>query len=79
MNYMRRLTNVKEIIRENALTGTAIQYCLHNETVAAVIPGASSIQQLQENVQSSKQTQLTTAEYTQLQQIVKCDTYALHR
>ena len=73
------LTNVKEIIRENALTGTAIQYCLHNETVAAVIPGASSIQQLQENVQSSKQTQLTTAEYTQLQQIVKCDTYALHR
>ncbi|PHB11488.1 aldo/keto reductase, partial [Bacillus pseudomycoides] len=62
-----------------SLTGTAIQYCLHNETVAAVIPGASSIQQLQENVQASKQTQLTTAQYIQLQQIAKCDTYALHR
>ena len=73
------LANVKEIIGENSLTGTAIQYCLHNETVAAVIPGASSIGQLRENVQASKQTQLTTAEYTQLQQIVKCDTYALHR
>ncbi|PFJ05621.1 oxidoreductase [Bacillus cereus] len=73
------LTSVKEITQESSLTGTAIQYCLHNETVAAVIPGASSIQQLQENVQASKQTQLTTAAYIQLQQIAKCDTYALHR
>ncbi|MFS8353429.1 aldo/keto reductase [Bacillus cereus] len=73
------LASVKEITQESSLTGTAIQYCLHNETVAAVIPGASSIQQLQENVQASKQTQLTTAEYIQLQQIAKCDTYALHR
>ncbi|MGZ7150890.1 aldo/keto reductase [Bacillus sp. BC08] len=73
------LASVKEITQGSSLTGTAIQYCLHNETVAAVIPGASSIQQLQENVQASKQTQLTTAEYVQLQQIAKCDTYALHR
>ncbi|EJQ14223.1 hypothetical protein IE3_01461 [Bacillus cereus BAG3X2-1] len=73
------LASVKEITQESSLTGTAIQYCLHNETVAAVIPGASSIQQLQENVQASKQTQLTTAAYIQLQQIAKCDTYALHR
>ena len=73
------LASVKELIGESSLTGTAIQYCLHNETVAAVIPGASSIGQLRENVQASKQTQLTTAEYTQLQQIVKCDTYALYR
>ncbi|MFJ5572799.1 aldo/keto reductase [Bacillus anthracis] len=73
------LANVKELIVESSLTGTAIQYCLHNDTVAAVIPGASSIQQLRENVQACKQTQLTTEEYIQLQQIAKCDTYALHR
>lgn len=34
------LANVKELIVESSLTGTAIQYCLHNDTVAAVIPGA---------------------------------------
>ncbi|MES5956561.1 aldo/keto reductase [Bacillus fungorum] len=73
------LANVKEIIRERSLTGTAIQYCLHNDTVAAVIPGASSVQQLQENIQASKQTPLTKEEYIQLQQIAKYDTYALHR
>ncbi|MED0961518.1 aldo/keto reductase [Bacillus paramycoides] len=73
------LASVKEIIGGNSLTGTAIQYCLHNETVASVIPGASSIQQLQENVHAGKQTPLTEEEYTQLQQIVKFDTYALHR
>ncbi|PFM65932.1 oxidoreductase [Bacillus cereus] len=73
------LASVKEIIGGNSLTGTAIQYCLHNETVASVIPGASSIQQLQENVHAGKQTPLTEEEYTQLQRIVKFDTYALHR
>ncbi|MBE5104080.1 aldo/keto reductase [Bacillus thuringiensis] len=73
------LGNVKEVIGENSLTGTAIQYCLHSETVAAVIPGASSIQQLQANVQASQQSPLTKEKYVQLQKIVKYDTYALHR
>ncbi|MEK4735959.1 MULTISPECIES: aldo/keto reductase [Bacillus] len=73
------LTSVKEITQESSLTGTAIQYCLHNETVAAVIPGASSIQQLQENIQASQQLSLTKEEYVQLQKIVKYDSYALHR
>jgi aryl-alcohol dehydrogenase-like predicted oxidoreductase len=73
------LASVKEITQESSLTGTAIQYCLHNETVAAVIPGASSIQQLQENIQASQQLSLTKEEYVQLQKIVKYDSYALHR
>ncbi|QWG83007.1 aldo/keto reductase [Bacillus mycoides] len=73
------LASVKEITQESSLTGTAIQYCLHNETVAAVIPGASSIQQLQENIQASQQLSLTKEEYVQLQKIVKYDSYTLHR
>ncbi len=73
------LASVKEIIGERSLTGSAIQYCLHNEAVASVIPGASSIQQLQANVHAGEQTSLTKEEYAQLQQIVKFDTYALHR
>ncbi|PFJ17041.1 oxidoreductase [Bacillus cereus] len=70
---------VKEVTEKNSLTGTAIQYCLHNETVAAVIPGASSVQQLQANVQASQQSPLTKEKYVKLQKIVKYDTYALHR
>ncbi|KFN01418.1 aldo/keto reductase [Bacillus clarus] len=73
------LTNVKEITKERSLTGAAIQYCLHNEIVAAVIPGASSTNQLVENVQASNQSLLTVEEYKQLQTAVKRDTYALHR
>ncbi|MGH1283231.1 aldo/keto reductase [Bacillus toyonensis] len=73
------LGSVKEVIGEKSLTGTAIQYCLHNETVAAVIPGASSIQQLQVNVQACQQLPVTKEEYIQLQKIVKHDSYALHR
>ncbi|QWU46693.1 aldo/keto reductase [Bacillus sp. NP247] len=73
------LASVKEIIGERSLTESAIQYCLNNEAVASVIPGASSIQQLQANVHAGKPMSLTKEEYTQLQQIVKFDTYALHR
>ncbi|EJR89141.1 MULTISPECIES: aldo/keto reductase [Bacillus] len=73
------LASVKEMIGARSLTGTAIQYCLHNKTVAAVIPGASSLQQLQENIRASQQLPLTKEEYIQLQKIVKYDTYALHR
>ncbi|MEA1008664.1 MULTISPECIES: aldo/keto reductase [Bacillus cereus group] len=73
------LESVKKVIGENCLTETAIQYCLHNETVAAVIPGASSIQQLQANVRASQQSPLTKEKYVQLQKIAKYDSYALHR
>lgn len=73
------LGSIKEVIGEKSLTGTAIHYCLHNETVAAVIPGASSIQQLQINVHACQQLPVTKEEYIQLQKIVKHDSYALHR
>ena len=64
------LASVKEMIGERSLTGTAIQYCLHNKTVAAVIPGASSLQQLQENIRASQQLPLTKEEYIQLQRLL---------
>ncbi|MBJ8029754.1 aldo/keto reductase [Bacillus cereus group sp. N21] len=76
---IKTLTTVKEITKERSLTETALQYCLHDPIVAAVIPGASSIQQLQENVQANNQSPLTTEEYKQIQAAVKCDTYTLHR
>ncbi|HEK9102463.1 aldo/keto reductase [Bacillus pfraonensis] len=75
----KTLAAVKEITNIYSLTETAIQYCLHDPVVAAVIPGASSIQQLRENVQATIPSSLTTEEYKQIQAIVKYDTYTLHR
>ncbi|KEK26032.1 aldo/keto reductase [Bacillus gaemokensis] len=73
------LATVKAITKERSLTETALGYCLHDPAVAAIIPGASSIQQLRENVQANNQSPLTTEEYKQIQTAVKSDTYALHR
>ncbi|WP_242143662.1 MULTISPECIES: aldo/keto reductase [unclassified Bacillus cereus group] len=75
----RTLTAIKEVTKERSLTETALQYCLHNPIVAAAIPGASSIQQLRENVRAYSKCALTNEEYKQIQAAVKCDTYALHR
>ncbi|MDZ5608879.1 aldo/keto reductase [Bacillus pseudomycoides] len=73
------LATVKEITKVRSLTETALQYCLHDPVVAAVIPGASSTRQLRENVQANNQSPLTTEEYKQIQSAVKYTTYALHR
>ncbi|PEY41569.1 oxidoreductase [Bacillus cereus] len=73
------LATVNEITKKHSLTETALQYCLHDSVVAAVIPGASSIQQLRENVQAAKQSPLTTEEYKQIQVATKYDTYTSHR
>ncbi|MBO1578985.1 aldo/keto reductase [Bacillus sp. XF8] len=73
------LATVKEITKARSLTETALQYCLHDPVVAAVIPGASSTRQLRENVQANNQSPLTTEEYKQIQSAVKYTTYALHR
>ncbi|WP_459499602.1 aldo/keto reductase [Bacillus sp. C1] len=73
------LATVKEITTNRSLTETALGYCLHTPVVAAVIPGASSVKQLQENVQAHNQSLLTNEEYKTIQSSVKYDTYALHR
>jgi aryl-alcohol dehydrogenase-like predicted oxidoreductase len=76
------LTNTIDAIKESThrpLGETAIQYCLHNPIVASVIPGASSIEQLAQNVQAGTAPALTEKEYKQIQAIVKQDIYTAHR
>lgn len=73
------LAAVKDITKERSLTETALQYCLHDPVVAAVIPGASSAKQLYKNIQAGKGKPLTTEEYQHIQDVVKYDTYTVHR
>lgn len=76
---VKTLAAVKERTDGRSLTETAVQYALHHKAVAAVIPGASSIIQLHENIKAGQAFALTTDEYQYIQKIVKRDQYELHR
>ncbi|WP_028399550.1 aldo/keto reductase [Ectobacillus panaciterrae] len=67
---------VKEAVNR-PLGETALQYSLHHPVVASVIPGASSVEQLTQNIQTG--TLLTDEEYHRIQAITKQDVYTAHR
>lgn len=73
------ISSVKKAASVRSLEETAIQYCLHNPVVAAVIPGASSLEQLAANVKAGAATPLTIEEYNYIQAVTKSDIYTLHR
>ena len=57
----------------------ALQYNLAHDSVAAVIPGASSIQQLRENIEAVNTPPLSIDELDMLQQLTKQSRYEQHR
>jgi aryl-alcohol dehydrogenase-like predicted oxidoreductase len=61
------------------LAHTAIRFALASPTVAAVIPGASSIEQLLHNIAASEAEELSAAELAQIRKISKGSGYAQHR
>ncbi|TXC93368.1 aldo/keto reductase [Metabacillus litoralis] len=61
------------------MTELALQYCLYEEAVGAVIPGASKLQQLLENAAAGDASPLSADTYHKLQQISKQDKYEQHR
>ncbi|WP_100402413.1 aldo/keto reductase [Bacillus sp. FJAT-42315] len=64
---------------EHSLNGLALRYLLHHESVASVVTGASSAQQLKENVRAVKEASLSTQEYKALQTLTKAAHYNQHR
>ncbi|MFI8685271.1 aldo/keto reductase [Rossellomorea sp. NPDC077527] len=57
----------------------ALQYNLSHDSVAAVIPGASSVQQLQENIDAVTSAPLSSEELEMLKQLTKLSRYEQHR
>ncbi|WP_406686813.1 aldo/keto reductase [Rossellomorea vietnamensis] len=57
----------------------ALQYILAHESVGAVIPGASSVQQLQENINAVNAGPLSSEELDMLKQLTKLSRYEQHR
>jgi aryl-alcohol dehydrogenase-like predicted oxidoreductase len=75
----KRLGEFENLDTSHSLTELALQYCLYQDVVGAVIPGASNVQQITENVAASQAKPLTVEIYKKLQSLFKLDTYEQHR
>lgn len=71
---LRKLTSP-----ERSLSQLAIRYSLGHPAVAAVVPGASSREQLHLNVAAAEVPPLTDAELAAIRSVSKANRYALHR
>ncbi|ASS98974.1 oxidoreductase [Geobacillus thermocatenulatus] len=65
--------------KRRSLTATALQFCLYDPVVAAVIPGASRLRQLEENIAAASAPPLGRDEYEWLKQMTKRSVYEAHR
>lgn len=63
---------------KRSFTSVAIQFVLSNPTVIAAITGASSIEQLEENVKSLHETPLTEEELSFIRKLTKENNYDVH-
>ncbi|AZB43424.1 aldo/keto reductase [Bacillus sp. FJAT-42376] len=70
---------MKKAAPRHSYTEAALQYCLAAPAVAAVIPGASKLAQLQQNTSAVNAEPLTKEEIEFLRKISKADRYEQHR
>lgn len=68
-----------DIATNRPLTEIALQYCLFEDTVASVVAGASSIGQIEKNVEAANANPLTKEEIKKIRELSKASVYAQHR
>lgn len=73
------LPELEAVDSTHTVTELALQYCLFDEVVGAVIPGASKLQQLIENAKAGSAERLSPQVYQQLQALTKIKKYEQHR
>ncbi|WLR43814.1 aldo/keto reductase [Bacillus carboniphilus] len=71
------LLQISEVASDLTLNQKALQYILSNEVVGTVVPGASTIEQVRDNLKVERE--LTKEEYKMLQSITKSNIYQQHR
>ncbi|WP_456279375.1 aldo/keto reductase [Bacillus sp. AK128] len=57
----------------------ALKYCLAHPAVAAVMPGASSLTQVKQNIDAASSNPLSEQDMQVIKQIIPADTYQQHR
>ncbi|WP_058307520.1 aldo/keto reductase [Gracilibacillus massiliensis] len=76
---LKTVKQLKEVLQENqTLTGLAMQYVLSNSAVSSVVAGASSIDQLKENVGALNQS-FGSEQLAQVENIALANKYEQHR
>ncbi|WP_308633867.1 aldo/keto reductase [Paenibacillus silvisoli] len=73
-----KLQDISNLSNRN-ISQLAIRYSLSHPSVAVTIPGASSLQQLLDNIGASEALPLTEEEITQLRVITRFNQYEQHR
>ncbi|WP_102345685.1 aldo/keto reductase [Bacillus sp. Marseille-P3661] len=78
------IVDINKKIRElthppQTITSMGLQYPLYNSTVATIIPGASRLEQLTENINAVTLNELSEHQYKTLQSITKNTRYTQHR
>lgn len=69
---------MQETSSSRTLAQTALHYPLSNPSVAVIIPGASSLEQLKQNVSAAGTTPLSSTEIEVMQKVSKANRYTLH-
>jgi aryl-alcohol dehydrogenase-like predicted oxidoreductase len=75
----KQVVELENVDTNHMMTELALQFCLYQDVVGTVIPGASKIQQLIENAAAGSGEPLTSQTYEKLQQLTKLDIYEQHR
>ncbi|MBM7621266.1 aryl-alcohol dehydrogenase-like predicted oxidoreductase [Bacillus tianshenii] len=70
---------LQDSIQDRPLQSVALHYCLAHPSVAAVIPGASSVDQLRANISAMEYPPLTESEMEKLKSFLKQSQYDTHR
>jgi len=84
MNYsyeelVELIRKLHDTIQDRPLQSVALHYCLAHPTVAAVIPGASSVEQVRANISAMEYPPLTESEMEKLKTFLKQSHYDSHR
>lgn len=69
----------EKLAADRSMTGVSLQYVLANPVVASAVAGASSVQQLKENISAAEQPALTEEEVQLIQKLTKGNGYREHR
>ncbi len=73
------LLQLRNHFGDRSLTEVALRYCLSTPTVASVVAGASSVEQVKNNAQAVRSRALTEEEVSFIKEFSKANVYGQHR
>lgn len=73
------LLELRNHFGDRSLTEVALRYVLHNPTIASVVAGASSVEQVKNNAKAVRSQPLSEGEVSFIKEISKASVYGQHR